>query len=357
MKSNQKSHMADVCPLQSERSCDPEGDNMDDTEGRNSAMNDIDQHLSRWDDIEWIDCCNAYLSWIGVSNDGEWKLASERTARERDPSIILHLCLEYAEQRKLNAALYHAKQLVELEAGSSIRGYILLARILSAQKQFVEAEIVIDAALDQCGKWNQGELLRTKAKLRIAQGHLKSAVKTYTLLLAVLQIQAKSSGSTNKYLKSKGNRDRSLEMEIWHDLASIYTTLSQWRDAEVCLSKSQAIHPYSASRFHSTGLLHEARGLHQEAQKSFRKALDIDPNHVASLISTACVLMQLGGQSSPIARSLLTDALRLDRTNPSAWYKLGLLYKADAGASAWEAAECFEGAAILEESSPIEPFR
>ncbi|KAI4318086.1 hypothetical protein L6164_025894 [Bauhinia variegata] len=58
---------------------------------------------------------------------------------------------EFAEQRKLNAALYHAKQLVELEAGSSIRGYILLAWILSAQKQFVEAEIVIDAALDQCG--------------------------------------------------------------------------------------------------------------------------------------------------------------------------------------------------------------
>ncbi|KAI4318067.1 hypothetical protein L6164_025876 [Bauhinia variegata] len=282
---------------------------------------------------------------------------AERTARERDPYIVLHLCLEYAEQRKLNAALYHAKQLVELEAGSSIRGYILLARILSAQKQFVEAEIVIDAALDQCGKLDQGELLRTKAKLRIAQGHLKSAVKTYTLLLAVLQVQAKSSVSTNKYHKSKGNRDRSLEMEIWHDLANIYTTLSQWRDAEVCLSKSQAIHPYSASRFHSTGLLHEARGLQQEALKSFRKALDIDPNHVASLISTACVLMQLGGQSSSIARSLLTDALRLDRTNSSAWYNLGLLYKADAGTSAWEAAECFEAAAILEESSPIEPFR
>ncbi|KAI4318088.1 hypothetical protein L6164_025896 [Bauhinia variegata] len=157
--------------------------------------------------------------------------------------------------------------------------------------------------------------------------------------------------------QSKGNRDRSLEMEIWHDLANIYTTLSQWRDAEVCLSKSQAIHPFSASRFHSTGLLHESRGLHQEALKSFRKALDIDPNHVASLISTACVLMQLGGQSSSIARGLLTDALRLDRTNPSAWYNLGLLYKADAGTSAWEAAECFEAAAILEESSPIEPFR
>ncbi|KAJ1398950.1 Tetratricopeptide-like helical domain superfamily [Sesbania bispinosa] len=283
--------------------------------------------------------------------------AAERMMRENDPYIVLHLCLEYAEQRKLSIAFYHAKKLVKLEGGSSITGYILLAKILSAQKKFVDAEIVIDAALDQSGKWDQGELLRTKAKLRIAQGKLKNAVETYTFLLAVLQVQNKSLGTANKVVKYKGNRDRRLEMEIWHDLANVYTALSQWQDAEVCLAKSQAINPYSASRWHSTGLLYEARGLHQEALKSFRKALDIDPNHVASLISTACILRQLGGQSSSLVRSLLTDALRLDRTNPSAWYNLGLLYKADLGTSALEAIECFEAAVFLEESSPIEPFR
>jgi len=105
------------------------------------------------------------------------------------------------------------------------------------------------------------------------------------------------------------------------------------------------------------GLVFEARGVHQEALKSFRKALDIEPNHVPSLISTACVLRKLGGQSSSIVRSLLTDALRLDRTNPSAWYNLGLFYRDDLGTSAMEAVECFEAAAFLEESSPIEPFR
>ena len=91
--------------------------------------------------------------------------------------------------------------------------------------------------------------------------------------------------------------------------------------------------------------------------RSFRKALDIEPNHVPSLISTACILRRLGGQSSSIVKSLLTDALRLDRTNPSAWYNLGLLYKAEVGTSVLEAVECFEAAALLEESSPIEPFR
>ncbi|KAF7807113.1 protein NPGR2-like [Senna tora] len=90
---------------------------------------------------------------------------------------------------------------------------------------------------------------------------------------------------------------------------------------------------------------------------SFRTALDIEPNHVPSLISAARVLGHLGGQSSSVSRSLLSEALRLDRTNPSAWYNLGLLYKADKGTSALEAAECFEVAALLEESSPIGPFR
>ncbi|KRG92354.1 hypothetical protein GLYMA_20G206500v4 [Glycine max] len=280
---------------------------------------------------------------------------AEGMMRESDLYIVLHLCLEYAEQRKLSIAFDHEKKLIKLEGGSSVSGYILLARILSAQQKFVDAELVIDAALDQSGKWDQDELLRTKAKLRIAQGKLKNAVETHTL--AVLQVQNKSLGTASNVVKNKGNRDRSLEMDIWLDLANVYPALSKWQDAEVCLVKSEAINPYSASRWHTKGLLFEARGLHREALKSYRKGLDIEPNHVPSLISTACVLRQLGDQSSSIVRSLLTDALRLDRTNPPAWYNPGLLYKANLGTSAMETVECFEAAAFLEESSSIELFR
>ncbi|CAK8572079.1 unnamed protein product [Lathyrus sativus] len=286
--------------------------------------------------------------------------ASERIMEDSDPNpyIVHHLCLEYAENRKLRVAYGHAKKLIKLQGGSSISGYILLARILSAQKKFFDAEIVIDAALEQSGKWEQGELLRTKAKIQIAQGRLKNAIETYTFLLAVLQVQNKNLGTANKDMKCKRNRDRRLEMEVWHDLTNVYTALSQWHDAEICLAKSEAIDPYSATRWHSTGILYETRGLHQEALKSYRKALDFDPNHVLSLISTACVLRKLGGQSScSIVRSLLIEALRLDRTNSSAWYNLGLVYKDDLGTSALEAAECFEAAVFLDESCPVEPFR
>ncbi|KAE8714644.1 No pollen germination related 2 isoform 4 [Hibiscus syriacus] len=300
-------------------------------------------------------------------NGGCWQMASKAncllgvllSAQSRLVSSDSQRTLQQSEtiERKLDVALHYAKQLLKLEAGSNVKGYVLLARILSAQKRFFDAETVINAALNQTGKWDQGELLRTKAKLQIAQGQLKNAVETYTHLLAVLQVQHKSSGSGKKLLKTKGKWDRSLEMETWHDLANVYTSLSQFRDADICLSKSKAISPFSAARWYSTGLLDEAKGLPQEALRSYKKALDVDPTHVPSLISTACILRQLGGQSMPIVRSFLMDALRLDQTNHAAWYNLGLLYKADISASAVEAAECFEAAALLEESAPIEPFR
>lgn len=283
--------------------------------------------------------------------------ASGRMMKDRDPFVVHQLCLENAEQRKLDVALYHAKQLLKLEAGASVKGYILLARILSAQKRFVDAETVINAALDQTGKWDQGELLRTKAKLQVAQDQLNNAIETYSQLLAVLQVQTKSARVGNKNRKSRGQHYKSLELDTWNDLANVYTSLSQWRDAEVCLSKSEAISPFSASRYHSNGLLYEAKGLHQDALKSFKEALNVEPNHVPSLISTACVLRQLGSGALPVIRSLLTDALRLDRTNPSAWFNLGLVYKSDPAASALEVAECFEAAALLQETAPVEPFR
>lgn len=124
-----------------------------------------------------------------------------RMTRMRDPLVLYHLSLEYAEQRKLDSALHCAKCFLKLEGGSNVKGWLLLARILSARKQFSEAESIVNAALDQTGKWDQGDLLRTKAKIQIAQGQLRNAIESYTQLLAVLQIQSKSFGSWKKLHK------------------------------------------------------------------------------------------------------------------------------------------------------------
>lgn len=104
-------------------------------------------------------------------------------------------------------------------------------------------------------------------------------------------------------------------------------------------------------------MLHEARGDEKEALKAYSLSLEVDPTHVPSLVSKAKVMRQMSCGSSAIIRSFLTEALRVERKNASAWHHLGLLHEDGGSLSAVEAAECFQAAAFLEETEPVEPFR
>ena len=60
----------------------------------------------------------------------------------------------------------------------------------------------------------------------------------------------------------QGERAKSLvniESETWYDLVNIYSSMSHWSDAEICLSKLKNISPLSALRWHATGyhFIHE----------------------------------------------------------------------------------------------------
>lgn len=100
----------------------------------------------------------------------------------------------------------------------------------------------------------------------------------------------------------------------------------------------------------------EAKRLPKEALSSYYKALDLEPTHVPSLVSISGVLRHIGGHPLAVVRGFLMQALRLDRTNHIAWHKLGEIYNSE-GVSPIEAAECFQAAALLEESAPVEHFR
>ncbi|KAF5944964.1 hypothetical protein HYC85_019041 [Camellia sinensis] len=108
--------------------------------------------------------------------------------------LIFELGVQYAERWNLNAALRYAKQFIDATGGSILKGWRLLALILSAQQCFSEAEVVTDAALDETAKWEQGPLLRMKAKLKISQSIPMGAIETYRYLLALVQAQRKSFG-------------------------------------------------------------------------------------------------------------------------------------------------------------------
>lgn len=269
-----------------------------------------------------------------------------------NPDLVFELGVQYAEHRNLNLALRYAKQFIDATGGSILKGWRLLALVLSAQQRFPEAEVVADAALDETTKWEQGPLLRMKAKLKIAQSSPMDAIETYRNLLALVQAQRKSFGPYRGM--DQINDDKVNEFEVWHGLANLYSSLSHWRDAEICLEKARALFEYSAETLHTEGIICEARGQIQEALAAYINALLLEPGYVPCKILIGAVLSKMGSKVLPVARSLLSDALRIEPTNRMAWYYLGVVHKDDGRVG--DAIDCFQAASMLEESDPIESF-
>lgn len=276
---------------------------------------------------------------------------------KEDPEMMFSLGLENALQRNLDRAFDNTMMYSDMVAGSSGKGWKLLALVLSAEQRFNDAETMVDFALDEAGMMDQLELLRLKAVLQIAQEQPKQAIETFRILLAMIQgqreLQAKNFDQA-KYLVSKELAERKLEMTAWQDLASIYTKLGSWLDAEICVDKAKSIEFYSPRCWHTTGMLCEAQSLYKEALVSFSVSLSIEPDHVPSIVSIAEVLMKLGSQQLPIARSLLMNAVRLEPTNHQAWLNLGLVSKMEG--SLQQAADYFQAAYELQLSAPVQSF-
>ncbi|KAF2290694.1 hypothetical protein GH714_015033 [Hevea brasiliensis] len=214
--------------------------------------------------------------------------------------LIFELGIQYAEQRNLNAALRYAKQFIDATGGSILKGWRLLALVLSAQQRFSEAEVVIDAALDETAKWEQGPLLRLKAKLKISQSLPMDAIETYRYLLALVQARRKSFGPLRSFM-------------------------------------------------------HQGRGEVQDAMCSYINAFLLEPSYVPCKILIGALLSKMGSDALPVARSMLSDALRIEPTNRMAWYYLGMVHRDDGRMA--DATDCFLAASMLEESDPIESFR
>lgn len=276
-----------------------------------------------------------------------------------DLEVIFSLGLENAIQRNLDAAYNNIMMYSDMTVGSS-RGWQLLALILSAQQRFKDAETIVDFALDEAGGMDQLELLRLKAVLQIAQMQPKQAIEAYRILLALIQAKKDIWLQDNNFDQQQAFRhealtERKLEMEAWQDLATIYTDVGSLLDAKACVDKALLAEFFSSRSWHITGMLLEAQSLYKEAFVSFSVSLSIEPDHIPSIISTAKLLMKLGMQSLPIARSFLMNALRLEPTNHDAWFNLGLVSKMEG--SLQQAAEFFQAAYELKLSAPVQKFK
>ncbi|CAN1199837.1 Protein NPG1, partial [Linum perenne] len=305
---------------------------------------DGEQHLTSVA-FHLMGLCLAKKSRVASSDFERSRLQSEslkslEAASSLQPNnldLIFDLGVQYAEQRNLNIALRYSKQYIDLTGGSVLKGWKLLALVLSAQQRFSEATVVTDAALDETSKWEQGPLLRMKAKLKVAQSLPSEAVETYRYLLALIQAQRKSFGPVISV--SQAEDDKVNEYEVWHGLADLYSRLSQWKDAETCLEKARELKKYSPELLQTEDVCGHLT----------------NPTYVPGMISVASLMSRRCSEASlPVARSILTDALRLEPTNRKAWYYLGVVHRDD-GRNA-DAADCFQAASMLEESDPIESF-
>ncbi|KAK6118947.1 hypothetical protein DH2020_047308 [Rehmannia glutinosa] len=244
--------------------------------------------------------------------------------------LLFELGVLYAEHRNLDAAL----------------------RFLSAQQRFSEAKVVTDAALDETSKWDQGPLFRMKAKLKISQSLHMDAIETYRFLLALVQAQRKSYGPLGS--SPQVERDKVNEFEVWHGLANLYSSLSHWKDAEICLGKARVLKECSAETLHTEGMMHERQGRINEALAAYINAFLLEPKYVPCQILIGALLCKLGSKMLHVGRTLLSDALRIEPTNYMAWYHLGGVHR-DEGRLA-DAVDCFQAASMLQETHPLETF-
>lgn len=103
-----------------------------------------------------------------------------------------------------------------------------------------------------------------------------------------------------------------------------------------------------------SGLMFQRRGQIKEALAAYVNALLLEPSYVPCKILISSVLAKMGPKMLPHVKTLLTDALKTEPTNRMAWYQLALIHKDDGRLA--DAADCFQAAAMLEESDPIESF-
>ena len=106
---------------------------------------------------------------------------ADKKMHRKDSRVLYSLSLENAEQK--NNLLLLCKEAGETWIKAEELHWLLLAQILSAQKQFTDAETIVGATLDRTGKWTQGDLLLTKARIQATHGQFGDAVETYTQLL------------------------------------------------------------------------------------------------------------------------------------------------------------------------------
>ncbi|KAJ6953068.1 hypothetical protein NC652_004912 [Populus alba x Populus x berolinensis] len=229
------------------------------------------------------------------SRKGRSRGDSQHAVSQHSASLVLEaIYLKAKSLQKLGDAAHECKRVLDAVEKNSIRAYLMCKYDNRLQ--------------DTCSRTEQSSFKPLRKSLHKHEQPddliaLFLAAKSAAMILILPQrrfSEAEVAGD-----------DRVNEYEVWHGLADLYSRLSHWKDME-------------------------------------------DPSYVRCKILIGALLSKRDSNALPVARSILSDALKIEPTNRMAWYYLGIIHRVDGRIA--DAADCFQAASMLEESDPIENF-
>jgi tetratricopeptide (TPR) repeat protein len=129
------------------------------------------------------------------------------------------------------------------------------------------------------------------------------------------------------------------DLEVYRQLANIYTRLRRWKDASDAIDHAEQLSNKTDDKFYVAflrGALYERQKLYDQAEVEFRKALALDPNNSMTLNYLGYMLADHGMKLQE-ALGMIKKAVELDPQNYAyldslgwAYFKLGQYSQAEA---------------------------
>jgi tetratricopeptide (TPR) repeat protein len=118
------------------------------------------------------------------------------------------------------------------------------------------------------------------------------------------------------------------DLEVYHQLANIYTRLRRWQDAAAAIDQADQLSTKPDDKFFIAflrGTLFERQKLYDQAETEFRKALALDPNNSMTLNYLGYMLADHGTKLEE-ALTMIKKAVELDPQNYAYLDSLGWAY-------------------------------
>lgn len=252
-----------------------------------------------------------------------------------DSMINYQIALQYAELREIKKAFNYVR--LSLQNQSHIQGWILLANLYSATKDFSNVSQTIKTALFEFE--NNTLLLLIQAEVEELENETK-AFKSYKSIVDSLE----KTEQDNPYTRD--------ELEIFLRISNAYRRMKRFTEASELIKKKNLELLGSEYHFINGRILEDTKKL-TEALEEYQNCILLTPNHVGAQERMG-IIYSLTPQNLVLAKSFLQSSVRLDPTSFEAWYHLGVVTKKMGDFE--EASDSFITSIKLQKTSPLIPF-